>query len=152
MPISTLSKFEGGGLIWIPAAWMLIIFICAQIFIGDKNKSYAKLKVNVLLIQFTFISPLFLLGWDFGRWIFLWISSSIFLTTSLIRIKIISRNDLYNLEKISQKILINIFNGYEMNGCKQYLYLLMSIHTCCWNIQNYLKILPITYPFQIFVN
>ena len=152
LPLSTITSFKGGGWIWIPAIWMLTIFICGQIFIGDKNKFNAKLKVSVLLLQFTFISPLFLLGWDFGRWIFLWISSSIFFTVALIKIRRLSKKNLVDLEKICPNYLIKLFNGYELNGFKKYLYLLLSIPGCCWSINNYFKILPIIYPFNIFQN
>ena len=152
LPLSTITSFEGGGWIWIPAIWMLTIFICGQIFIGDKNKLNRELKVSVLLLQFTFISPLFLLGWDFGRWIFLWISSSIFLTIALIRIKAINKNDLSNLDKIFPNTITKLFGGFELCGLKKFLYLLLSIPHCCWSIENYLKTLPIVFPFQIFLN
>ncbi len=152
LPLSTINSFDGGGLIWIPAVWMLSIFICAQIFIGDKENSNSKLKLNVLLFQLTFISPLFILGWDFGRWIFLWISSSIFLTISLLRLKAINKNDISNLDQICPKILSKLFNGFELNGFKKFLYLLISIPHCCWSIQNYLETLPIVFPFRIFLN
>ena len=150
LPLSIFNKFDGGGLIWIPAAWMLLIFICAQIFIGDKDNLNRKLKLNVLLMQLTFITPLFILGWDFGRWIFLWISSSIFLTISLLRIKSMKKNDLSNLDKICPKFLNKLFNGFELCGFKKFLYLLLSIPGCCLSIQNYLETLPIVYPFKIF--
>ena len=149
LPLSTITSFEGGGWIWIPAIWMLTIFICGQIFIGDKNKLNRELKLSVLLIQFTFISPLFLLGWDFGRWIFLWISSSIFFTVALIKIRNLSNN---NLDKIYPNFLSKLFNGYELNGFKKSIYLLLSIPGCCWSINSYLEILPIIYPFHIFQN
>ena len=152
LPLSTFNSFEGRGLIWIPAVWMLLIFICAQIFIGDRDSSNRKFKTKALLWQLTFISPLFLLGWDFGRWIFLWISSSIFLTISLIRLKAINQNDLINFDKKYPKILTKLFNGFELNGLKKFLYLLISIPHCCWNLQNYLETLPIFFPSQIFLN
>ena len=152
LPLSIFNKFDGGGLIWIPAAWMLLIFICAQIFIGDKDNLNRNLKLNVLLMQLTFITPLFILGWDFGRWIFLWISSSIFLTISLLRIKAMKKNDLSNLDKICPKFLIKLFNGFELCGFKKFFYLLLSIPHCCFSIQNYLNTLPIVFPFQIFLN
>ena len=152
LPLSTLNSFDGGGLIWIPAIWMLLIFICAQIFIGDKDKLNIKFKLSALLLQLTFISPLFILGWDFGRWIFLWISSSIFLTIALIRIKSINNNDLSNLDKIFPNTITKLFGGFELCGLKKFLYLLLSIPHCCWSIENYLKTLPIVFPFQIFLH
>ncbi len=152
LPLSIFNSFDGRGLIWIPAVWMLSIFICAQIFIGDKENLNRKIKTNVLLLQLTFISPLFILGWDFGRWIFLWISSSIFLTISLIRLESVNKNDLSNLDKICPKILTKLFVGFELNGFKKLIYLLISIPHCCWTIRNYLETLPIFFPFQIFLN
>lgn len=150
LTLSTIYMYDGW--IWIPAIWMLSIFICAQIFIGDKNKLNRKLKLSILLLQFTFISPLFLLGWDFGRWIFLWISSSIFLTVAFIKIKKINNNDLSNLTLIYPNFLIELFSGYELNGFKKCLYLIVGIPGCCWTIHRYLKITPIVFPFEIFFN
>jgi len=152
LPLSTLNSFDGGGLIWIPAVWILLIFICAQIFIGDKDKLNRELKLNALFLQLTFISPLFILGWDFGRWIFLWISSSIFLTIALIRIKAINKNDLSTLDKVFPNFLIKLFGGFELYGLRKFLYLILSIPACCFSIQHYIKTLPIVFPFQIFLN
>ena len=151
LSLSTIKMFDG-ALIWIPAMWMLTIFICAQIFIGDKNKLKGKLKLNVLLLQFTFISPLFILGWDFGRWIFLWMSSSIFLTIAFIKLKTINKNDLNNLSIINSNFFIKLFNGYELLGFKKCLYLFLGIPGCCWTIHRYLKITPIVFPFDKFLN
>ena len=150
LPLYELKRFIGGGLIWNPAIWLLTIFICAQIFIGDKQKLNAKLKLKVLLLQLTFISPLFLLGWDFGRWIFLWMSSSVFFTVALIKIKKMNINNLDKLDAIYPNFLIKFFNGYELNGFKKCLYLFLSIPACCWSFNSFLKLLPIVYPFRIF--
>jgi len=150
LPLYELKRFVGGGLIWNPAIWLLTVFICAQIFIGDKQKLNAKLKLKVLLLQLTFISPLFLLGWDFGRWIFLWMSSSVFLTVALIKIQKMNINNLDILNTIYPNFLIRLFNGYELNGFKKCLYLFLSIPACCWSVNSFLKLLPVVYPFRIF--
>ena len=150
LPLYELKRFVGGGLIWNPAIWLLTVFICAQIFIGDKQKLNAKLKLKVLLLQLTFISPLFLLGWDFGRWIFLWMSSSVFLTVALIKIQKMNINNFDQISIIFPNFLIRLFNGYELNGFKKCLYLFLSIPACCWSLNSFLKLLPIVYPFRIF--
>ena len=149
LPLSIINKFEGGGLIWIPAVWMLIIFTCLQIFIGDKNKINSQLKLKALLMQFTFISPLFILGWDFGRWIFLWISSSIFLTISLIEIETFNKQALDNLNEMIPNLLIKFLSGYELKGYKKFVYTFIGIPNCCWSIYAYIKILPILIPLKI---
>jgi len=83
---SLLSNFNGG--IYAPLAWLLIILAIYLILtnlhcfkmkrIGSKEKG-AEMKDNlpmILLFQLLCVSPLFILGWDYGRWVFIWVASS----------------------------------------------------------------------------
>lgn len=97
-PLSTLNDFSGP--IYVPLAWGMIIwtsatFLCFMVsFERNKNgltpdqgplsseireatidhfEKYFIIFVSCLL----FFSPLFLAGWDFGRWIFMWTSASL---------------------------------------------------------------------------
>tara|TARA_Y100001968_G_scaffold332605_1_gene391439 strand:- start:5660 stop:6883 length:1224 start_codon:yes stop_codon:yes gene_type:complete len=152
IPLSTMTIFVGKGFLWLPAVWMLTIFLAAQIFVGDRNKCNAKLKANILLIQFASISPLFIFGSDFGRWIFLWISSSIFLTISIIKINYLNNEIIKKIQNISPKCIVNNLRGYELNGWKKYLYLFINIPGCCWSIKNYLITTSVFYPVSIFTH
>ena len=78
----TLTRFDFG--IYAPLAWLLIIIaiyyvltnisaLSFKIFNYSPNKNFDKLNVSaVLIFQLLSIMPLFLLGWDYGRWVFFW--------------------------------------------------------------------------------
>jgi hypothetical protein len=147
---STLSDFS--FLIWVPAAWMLTIYVCINLFIGKSGERDASLKRVIVLFQLLIISPLFVLGWDFGRWIFMWIASSALLygfasqhlDGYLISMSISSR---------SEKALQNSFPGIVLNGKKNYFLLLLGIPGCCWTIGRFLSATPVVnlfgYPLVI---
>lgn len=84
-----LHSFSYG--IWAPLGWIVTIVLCFYFmihFLGSKDEGEVAATGNlaektrmggILLFQFAFISPLFLLGCDFGRWIYLWTTSSLVL-------------------------------------------------------------------------
>ena len=146
-----LGKDSFSFVLYIPAVWMLTIFVVGQIFIGDGENSFVRLKANVLLVQFASISPLFLLGWDYGRWIFLWIGSSIFFTTALIEISKKNKILLRKIENLSPKYLMNKMKGLNLQGKWKIVYLFISIPHCCWTISNYFWKTPIFYPFSLIL-
>ena len=147
--LSTFGEYSFDKFIYTPAAWLFTIFISGQIFVGNGNFHTSKLKANILLIQFIFISPLFFLGWDYGRWIFLWISSSIFFTTSIFNI--IKDEDflLKKFERISPLFLLRKMNGVKILLHSELIYLFISIPACCWTLKKFLFSTPILYPFII---
>ena len=74
--------------IYAPIVWTLT-FILIFYFLTNINKlnvriskfrqyvNFNKLNIsNVLIFQFLMIIPLFILGWDYGRWTFFWVTSS----------------------------------------------------------------------------
>jgi hypothetical protein len=76
---STLFAFSKG--IYVPLAWLISMLISGYFLMSYSKISnyYYKKFLNILIFQIIVISPLFVLGWDFGRWIFLWSISSIIL-------------------------------------------------------------------------
>ena len=56
--------------------WILIIFLCYYFLISFKYIKDANFS-NILLFQFLCIFPLFVVGVDWGRWIFYWTTSSV---------------------------------------------------------------------------
>lgn len=75
--------------IYQPAAWAVVFaisFLLVLLFsardIDPALRMQAKVRITALLAaQLAFISPLFLLGVDWGRWLFFWIASVIMLHT-----------------------------------------------------------------------
>ena len=68
-------KFKYG--IHIPFLWLLFIIILSLVIIKSVKNHNQKDLIEILIIQFISISPLFIIGCDYGRWIFYWILSSI---------------------------------------------------------------------------
>lgn len=59
-------------------AWVTIIILCIFISLAKlKNTEERPQWLFILLFQLAAISPLFIVGWDFGRWISIWMVSSL---------------------------------------------------------------------------
>lgn len=82
----TLRNFSDG--IYAPIGWLLIILLIYFVLtntdkLNFKILNYRPYRIlnkqnisNVLIIQLISIIPLFILGWDYSRWVFFWTSSS----------------------------------------------------------------------------
>ena len=86
MTMQNLSNFNSG--IYAPIAWVLILLVIYYILtntsklnfkiLNYKSNNYFNKKniSNILVLQLLAIIPLFILGWDYSRWVFYWITSS----------------------------------------------------------------------------
>ncbi len=98
---STYKNFNDG--IYAPMAWIIILLLIYFVLTNtDKlnfkisnyipNSTFNKSNIsNTLIFQFITIIPLFILGWDYGRWVFYWVTSSFAI------ILLIPENELSNL-------------------------------------------------------
>jgi hypothetical protein len=87
----SLSLYMLGSGFYQPLAWLMVFtisFILVVLFTDRDNDlegqpaMTTRIRVTALLLQqLVFISPLFLLGVDYGRWLFLWLVSSMMLHT-----------------------------------------------------------------------
>jgi len=128
-----------GYFIWTPAAWLCSIYIAACLFISNFGASGASLRRKIVLFQLICISPLFALGWDFGRWIFLWITSSAllygFASQKEHLIESTNKNKYFNhWEKL--------FPVFNIKGNLQYTLLFLGIPHCCWSVKHYIEVTP----------
>jgi hypothetical protein len=58
--------------------WLIIIAACYFISLGLIKREKDKFSwASIMAFQFISISPLFIVGWDFGRWINIWMISSL---------------------------------------------------------------------------
>ena len=127
-----------------PVAWagvFAISFVLFVLFTGrDEEQSLdVRIRVTAILIaQFVFISPLFILGFDYGRWLFFWVASTVMLDTvrfapprwlesSVARLFAAARIDVL-LRRIPVHDWYLLFFGVPV----------------CWNIFNFLTASPIT--------
>lgn len=143
---STLNDFS--FLIWVPAAWMLTIYVCIQLFVGDKNAQDVDLKRLIILFQFLMVAPLFVLGWDFGRWIFLWISSSALLygfMSSCCKSEALNIVDSLSRGGIARRIA----PGIALDGTSRLYLLFLGIPECCWSLKGFVFSTPIGFSLGI---
>jgi hypothetical protein len=83
---NTLKNFNDG--IYAPIAWILIIAIIYFILTNTSELKFSILNYKptinfnrihisaILILQLACVLPLFILGWDYGRWIFYWTATS----------------------------------------------------------------------------
>lgn len=138
---SVLSNYSHG--IWVPLAWIITIIICysATIYFfkapkarktihKEENLNRNNLKA-ILLFQLFMIAPLFLFGWDFGRWIFLWINTSISI--------FIFENKLIFL---TSKTSVSSIRQYSLKNNSYLTLLAVGIPICCWTLEKYIAATP----------
>lgn len=108
--------------------WIIIIILCILISLGKLESVEQKPQwLLVLLFQLIAISPLFVVGWDFGRWISIWMTSSILIYLSL-------RDYLPSFSFLQLRISIPNLN---------LTLVLLSIPGCCLGITALIKSHPI---------
>lgn len=139
-----------------PMAWAMVFavsFGLVILFTGQNADCSATvttgLRVRVtalLLAQLAFISPLFLLGVDYGRWLFLWVASTIILHTA-------NRSAPAWLESRVARLFgkTNLPRLFELAPAKNW-YLLFFGVPVCWNIHNFLFASPVTRHLQIILS
>ena len=127
-----------------PLAWLFVFAVSflLMVLFTDRHAAPAletKTKVTAILFaQLAFISPLFLLGFDYGRWLFLWVASSMMLHT-------LDRRAPRWLESC----VASIFEKTRLRQLIAWLpardwYLLFFGVPVCWNIYNFLVASPIS--------
>ena len=72
--LASLTEFK--GILWMPLIWLASAIFLGSFFLGDYSGKDIKIKSFVLSFQFLPFSILCFSGWDYGRWIFIWILSS----------------------------------------------------------------------------
>ena len=129
--------------IYQPLAWATVFgisFVLFLIFTGrtEERSLEVKARVTALLVaQFLFISPLFLLGFDYGRWLFFWVASTVMIETEQ---QVAPRWLVASVERLFAKARIAIF--LTRIPAKDW-YLLFFGVPVCWNIHNFMVASPI---------
>jgi hypothetical protein len=126
-----------------PLAWAFVFAVsfALMVLFTDRDAAPAletKTRVTaILLSQLVFISPLFLLGFDYGRWLFFWVASSMML---------------HSLHRRAPRWLelwvARIFEKAKVKKLVMWLpardwYLLFFGVPVCWNIYNFLFASPV---------
>lgn len=149
----TLKDFSDD--IYSPIAWLIILTL-VYYFLTNTNK--LKLKIskyettrdfdkgnisNILIFQLIAVLPLFIIGCDYGRWVFLWVATSFAI--------LLLSNDQYlstlfpgRISRIStrlNKILNSFFSSSQ--GFIYAIPLIIGIPAFKWDILKYLNTNPV---------
>lgn len=122
--------------IYVPVIWLVTIFACMQLGNWVMNEHHKRRFVELFMVQLLFASPLFILGWDLGRWIF-YIS-----TSSLIWVSIFRENNIipgYFSRVFDFLHLKPNLTSKELG----FIGLFFGVPACCWSIQNAIISSPI---------
>jgi hypothetical protein len=144
--------------VYTPLAWLATILLCFIYLISsiqnvpdhqDLSENTILLEKGrlsvILLFQFIFIFPLFIIGWDYGRWIFLWTSSSI----SLYFVGLNWSNPF--LEAATQRA-VHYYQTIRLPWSPQNWHLLfLGIPLCSWSVFSYLQATPFGYQADYFL-
>jgi hypothetical protein len=136
-------------ILWIPAVWMLTIYASINLFIGKSNDHLSDQRRAVVLFQFLMVSPLFLLGVDYGRWIFLWLSSSALLYGLLSSACNGTFKNLPLLSSVTGVSLQQLAPGVELKGRSRLILLFLGIPYGAWSLKGFLLSTPIGYFLSI---
>lgn len=135
---SVLKSFSMG--IYVPLAWLVTIAVCfwmlVQFLLSDTPGSKKKLA-RILVMQLMCISPLFIMGWDFGRWIFLWTSSSVIVLSEGIELS----------DPISARLALatdRVLETWPFSMRPRFwMLLLLGIPSCCWTVASFATSSPL---------
>lgn len=160
LTISVFHNFNGG--IYAPIAWFAIILSIYYLLTNldkinvkisnNKNIEFNKINISsVLIFQLVFIIPLFVLGWDYGRWVFLWVVSS-FLIVLLIPKKTLS--DLFPKILTNFCFKVNNFLSSIFGKIPRFLFFLVffiGVPSYGWSLVRYLETTSLGFIFKIFL-
>ena len=149
LSISSLSKFNL-FIFWHPLMWAITIFFAIRLFSGLKQDPYFNLKKIFILIQLIPFIPLFIIAHDYGRWIFIWSSSSCLLFSFAITT---FKKESINLESKARRIksLDKLFPVIKNQRNYNIVILLLGLPHCCWSLGRYLISNPIGFSIKNFI-
>ena len=127
--LTSLTEFK--GILWMPLIWLATAIFLGSFFLGDFSGKDIKIKSFVLSFQFLPFSVLCFSGWDYGRWIFIWILSSTLIYCTF--------GEEFKSFKCMQVILLryDMFENFLLNlkihkRSKILLFFFAYPH-CCWS-------------------
>lgn len=132
LSLSVLNDFLY-DVFWVPLIWILnfsaSLILISQFFFKDHQQRQGFYKIA--LIQTCLISPLFVLGWDFGRWIF-YINSSAIIWVGLFSDYQPTKHNFFKFE---------VFRFVDRLPHASLFF--FAIPSCCWTISYFIQTTPI---------
>ena len=127
--LASLTEFK--GILWMPLIWLATAIFLGSFFLGDFSGKDIKIKSFVLSFQFLPFSVLCFSGWDYGRWIFIWILSSTLIYCTF--------DEEFKSFKCMQVILLrydmieNFLLNLKIHKRSKILLFFFAYPHCCWS-------------------
>ena len=139
-PYSVLTTFSMG--IYVPLAWVITMVACFYFmtqFIDRTNVCERTRMSTILIFQFAVMIPLYIVGWDFGRWIFLWTASS--LTLFIFRFQ--TGHSLFNM---TNRLATSLMSWKLLQKAPSpWLLLIFGIPGVSWCVEYFIGSSPLGY-------
>ena len=139
---STLLRKFNLFIFWHPGMWLMTIYLVMKLFIGYKKDKYQEAKRAVLCFQLIAFIPMFMFV-DIGRWIFMWMSTSVLLFGFFIKLFGIDNLRDKSLSLKGSNLLPKIIPGIRSYSNYKIILLMIGIPHCCWSLGRYLISNPI---------
>ena len=128
--LEALTNFK--GILWVPLAWITTTIVLASFFLGDNSGKDLKIKSFIMYFQFFPFAILCFSGWDYGRWIFIWILSSILIYCTF-------GEELKSYKPIQQNLIRydfieEYFLKIEIHKRSKILLAIFAYPHCCWSL------------------
>ena len=138
----------------IPAVlpWLITVYVVVLLFCAAGQSAFRELRIRVIAFQLCCVAPLFLIGVDYGRWIFLLTTSSALLygfLPSFYFFKCLKGRCLSFPLFVHANALIP--SALRQGSVVLMALLLLGIPACCWSIRGFGLASPIGYPYKFFV-
>ena len=132
------------GIFWSPAAWLLTIYLCALLMLAfSMPRTGAQTTANLFRLcmfwQLTATAPLYILGWDYGRWIFLWAIST------LLCFCLAAEQPTHSgtIERSLPNGLARLFPVLPLKPLRaDWILLVFGVPMCCWSAHGFLISTP----------
>ena len=144
---STLLKQFNLIIFWHPGMWMITIYLVMKLFIGYKKNKYQEAKRAVLCFQLIAIIPMFIFV-DIGRWIFIWMSTSVLLFGFFASLFGIDNLRDRSLSLKGANLLPKIIPSISSYSNYKIILLVIGIPHCCWSMGRYLISNPIGFTIK----
>ncbi len=144
---STLFRKFNLNIFWHPGMWLMTIYLVMKLFIGYKKDKYQEAKRAVLCFQLIAFMPMFMFV-DIGRWIFMWVSSSVLLFGFFVKLFGINNLRDISLSLKGSNLLPKIIPSIRSYSNYKIILLMIGIPHCCWSMGRYLISNPIGFSIK----
>jgi len=134
---STLLRKFNLIIFWHPGMWLLTIYLVMKLFIGYKKDKYQEAKRAVLCFQLIAFIPMFMFV-DIGRWIFMWMCSSVLLFGFFVKLFGIDNLRDISLSLKGSNLLPKMIPSIRSYSNYKIILLMIGIPHCCWSLGRYL--------------